>query len=109
MAQTYKVLGQSNPAATTPTDIYTAPAATTAVISSVVVANRSAVQRTFRLSVRAAGAGTDNKQYLAFDMAVPANDTVFLQLGLTLAATDVLTAYASAQELAFNVFGVENT
>lgn len=109
MAQTYKVLAQSNPAATTPTDVYTVPTATTAVISSVVVANRSAVQRTFRLSVRVAGAGADNKQFLAYDMAVPANDTIFLQLGLTLGAADVLTAYASAQELAFNVFGVEHT
>lgn len=109
MAQTYKTLGQSNPAATTPTDVYTVPASTTAVISSVVVCNRSAVQQTFRLSVRVAGAGADNKQYLAYDMPVPANDSIFMQLGITLGAADVLTAYASAQQLAFNVFGVENT
>lgn len=109
MAQTYKVLGQSNPAATTPTDAYTVPASTTAVVSSIVIANRSAVDRTYRLSVRVAGAGADNKQYLAYDAKIPANDTVFLQLGITLAATDVVTVYASAQELAFNIFGVENT
>ena len=109
MAQTYKVLGQSNPAATTPTDLYTVPGGKTAVVSSLVVANRSAVSRTFRISVRVAGAGADNAQYLAYDMAVPAYDTVFLQLGITLAATDVITVYASAQELAFNAFGVENS
>jgi len=109
VAQVYKVLGQSNPTATTPTDAYTVPASTTAVISSVLVANRSAAPQTFRISVRVAGAGADNKQYLAYDMAIPANDTVFFQVGITLAATDVLTVYASAQQLAFNVFGVENT
>ena len=109
MAQTYKVLGQSNPAATTPTDAYTVPAATTAVISTITVANRAATQRTFRISVRVAGAGADNKQYLAYDTPVPANDTVFLTLGITLAATDVVTVYASAQDLSFNIFGVENT
>jgi hypothetical protein len=109
VAQVYKVLAQSNPAAASPTDVYTVPASTTAVISSVVVANRAASARTFRLSVRVAGAGADNKQYLAYDMNVPANDSVFLQLGITMGATDVLTAYVSAQDLAINVFGVENT
>ena len=32
MATTYKVLGQSAPTATTDTDVYTVPAATTAVL-----------------------------------------------------------------------------
>lgn len=109
MAQVYKVLGQSNPSATTPTDIYTVPAATTAVIATVVVANRAVGTRTFRLSVRVAGGGADSKQYVAYDMTVPANDSVFLMLGITLAATDVLTAYVSAQDISFNVFGVENS
>jgi hypothetical protein len=105
VAQAYKVLGQSNPTATTPTDIYTVPAL---IVSSVVVCNRSSSARTFRLSVRVAGGGADNKQYLAYDMNVPANDTIFLQLGITLGAADVLTAYVSAADLALNVFGVEN-
>jgi hypothetical protein len=109
VAQTYKVLAQANPVATTPTDVYTVPAATTAVVSSIVVANRAGTARTFRISVRVAGAGADNKQYLAYDMTVPPNDSVFLQLGLTLGAADVVTAYVSVQDLAINVFGVENT
>jgi hypothetical protein len=109
MAQTYKVLAQSNPAATTATTVYTVPASTTAVISSVVLANRSASAVTFRLYVRVGGVALDDKQYLAYDMNLPANDTVFLQLGITLAATDLLCAYVSAQQVAINVFGVENT
>lgn len=109
MAQTYKVLAQSNPAATTATTVYTTPASTSTVISSVVICNRSGVQQTFRLYIRVAGATLDDKQYLAYDMAVPANDSIFLQLGLTLAATDLLCAYVSAQQLAISVFGVETT
>jgi hypothetical protein len=109
VAQVYKVLGQSNPSATTPTDVYTVPAATTAVISTVVVANRASSTRTFRISVRVAGAGADNKQYLAYDMAVPANDTVFMMLGISLAATDVVTVYVSAADISVNIFGVENS
>lgn len=109
MAQTYKVLAQANPAATTLTAIYTVPAATAAIISSVIVANRSSSARTFRISVAVAGAADDPKQYLAYDMNLPANDTIFLLLGVTLAATDVLKAYVSAQDVAINVFGVEHT
>jgi hypothetical protein len=109
MAQTYKVLAQADPAATTPTTVYTVPASTTAVISSVVFANRSASAVTFRLYVRVAAEALTNKQYLAYDMNLPANDSIFLQLGITLAATDLLCAYVSAQQVAINVFGVENT
>jgi hypothetical protein len=109
MAQVYKVLAQANPAATTATTIYTVPASTTAVISSVVVANRSGSAQTFRLYVRVAGEAINDKQYLAYDMTCPANDTVFFQLGITLAATDLLCAYVSAQQLAISVFGVEES
>jgi hypothetical protein len=109
VAQTYKVLAQANPEATAATTIYAVPGATTAVISSVVIANRSASQQTFRLYIRVAGAGLDDKQYLAYDMALPANDSIFMQLGLTLAAADLLCAYVSAKQVAISVFGVENT
>ena len=35
MATTYKVLGQSNPSATTATTLYTVPASTQAVVSTI--------------------------------------------------------------------------
>jgi hypothetical protein len=56
MATSYKVLGQSNPAATTATTLYTVPAATQAVISTLVVCNQASTAATFRLAVRVGGA-----------------------------------------------------
>jgi len=56
MPATYKVLGQSAPAATTATDLYTVGAGKSAVISTAVIANRANTAATFRLSVRPAGA-----------------------------------------------------
>ena len=41
MATTYKVLGQSNPAATTATTLYTVPAATSAIASTITICNQS--------------------------------------------------------------------
>lgn len=109
MADTLKILGQSNPAATTLTDAYTVPAATSATISSITVCNQGAADTTFRVSVAAAGAADVAKQYLYYDESIPGNRTFAVTLGVTLAATDVVRVYAGNTSLSFNVFGVEVT
>jgi hypothetical protein len=107
MAYAYKVLAQSAPSATTNTNVYTVPAGTQAIISTITVANRSASSRTYRIAVRPAGATLANQHYIAFDVALAANDTTALTLGVTLAATDVVTVYASTADLSFGIFGSE--
>lgn len=107
MATTYKVLGQSAPAATTATDLYTVGTGKSAVISTAVIANRANTAATFRLSVRPAGAAQANQHYIAYDVVVGANDSTTLTIGITLAATDVVTVYASTANLSFNLFGSE--
>ena len=107
MATTYKVLGQSAPSAATETDVYTVPAATTAVLSTVVVANRSASAVTYRIAVRPDGATLANQHYIAYDVNVGASDSTTITLGITMDAGDVLTVYASTGDLSFNVFGSE--
>lgn len=109
MPVAYKVLGQSAPAATTDTTVYTVPASTEAVISTVVVTNRSATARTFRIAIRPNGAALANQHYVVYDSTVNANDIVALSLGLTADATDVITVYASSGDLSFGVFGSEIT
>jgi hypothetical protein len=49
------------------------------------------------------------QHYIAYDAALPANDTVTLTLGIALAATDVVSVYAGAANVAFSAFGVEVT
>lgn len=109
MAQTIKVLAQSNPSATTLTAAYTVPGATSTVVSSIVVTNRSSSSTTFRISVAVAGAADSNEQYLYYDLTIPGNDTFIATIGGTLAATDVIRVYAAAATLSFNVFGTEIT
>lgn len=109
MAMAYKVLGQQNPLATTDTTLYTVPGATSTVVSSLVVCNRSAAGTTFRVAVRPGGAAISNEHYIAYDSAIGGNETISLTLGLSLATTDVVTIYAGAATLSFNLFGVENT
>ena len=107
MATTYKVLGQSNPAATTATTLYTVPAATEAVVSTIVIANLTATAATFRIAIRPNGAALANSQYIAYDITVGASDSTALTLGITMDAADVITVYASTANLTFTAFGSE--
>jgi len=109
MPQAHKVLGQSNPSATTLTTLYTAPASTQAVCSTITICNTASSATTYRIAVRPAGASIATSQYLAYDAPLPANDTATLTLGVTLAATDVVSVYAASANVAFSAFGVEIT
>lgn len=105
----YKVLGQSNPAANTNADPYTVPAGKQAIVSTIAVCNQAVAQTTFRVAVRPAGAGIAAVHYIAFDTPVDGNDSVFLTLGITLAAGDVVTVRAGTATVSFSVFGSEIT
>ena len=107
MATTYKVLAQSAPSATTNTDVYTVGSGKSAVVSTITVCNRAASAATYRIAIRVAGATIANEDYIVYDVAIAANDTTCLTLGVTLAATDVVTVYASTANFSFNLFGSE--
>lgn len=107
MATTYKILGQSAPSATTETDLYTVPAATNTIISTLVVANRSSSDATFRVSFSVTGGATANKDYVAYDLTCPGNGHIAFTEGWTMGATDKLRIYASSANLSFSAFGSE--
>jgi glucose-6-phosphate dehydrogenase assembly protein OpcA len=109
MPTIYKVLGQSAPSATTNTNLYTVPNDTSAVISTIVVANRANIAASYRIAIRPSGATLANQHYVAFDVSVGVSDSTTLTLGITLAATDVITVYSSNTNLSFSVFGSEIT
>ena len=107
MPTTYKVLGQVNPTAATATTLYTVPAATQTVVSTISVANLTAAELSFRIAIRPAGETLAAKHYIAYDAKVAGNDTTFITVGATLGAGDVITVYESAADITFNAFGSE--
>jgi homoserine dehydrogenase len=109
VAETFKNLGQQGPAGNTLTDLYTVPGATSAVVSSVIVCNRSLLDTTFRLSHAIAGAADTAAQYLYYDASVQAGATFIATVGLTLATTDVIRCLSSNGLVSFNLYGVEKT
>lgn len=110
MATVRKILGQSKPAATTDATLYTVPAATDTVVSSIVIAEVNAVATTFRVCVDSAGGTTTvNSKAVAWNVAVPANGIVSLTLGITLAAAATIVVQAGTANVTFTAFGQENT
>jgi glucose-6-phosphate dehydrogenase assembly protein OpcA len=107
MPTVYKVLGQSNPASQTLTSLYTVPAATSTVASTITVTNLANASATFRVAVRPAGEAIANKHYIVYDVTIAALDALTLTLGITLAATDVVSVFASTATMAFAIYGSE--
>lgn len=109
MATTYKILGQTAAStASTSYDLYTVASSTQAVISSIVVANRTSSAATYRISAASAGAALADNQYLAYDVTVGGSDSTVLTLGITLNAADKIRVYASSNNgLTFTAFGSE--
>ena len=108
MAFGYKILGQAAPADTNNADLYTVPASTEAIISTIAVANVSAADATYNIYVRAAGALAGDDNALVKDATASANTTTAIGIGITLSASDVVTvASGTGSALAFHAFGTE--
>lgn len=109
MPTTYKVLGQSAPSATTATTLYTVPSSTSCIVSTINVCNRSSTTTTFRIAIRPAGATLANQHYMSYDTTLSGNDAISVTVGVSLAASDVITVYAGNANLTFSAFGAEIT
>lgn len=108
MPSTYKILGQSNPAASTQTPVYVVPVATSAVISTISICNLSSIA-TYRIAVVPSGESLANRHYIVYDGILNQGESIFLTIGATLAAGDDIEVFASTSSVSFSVFGSEIT
>jgi hypothetical protein len=109
--KSYKVLGQVLPAtANTETTLYTVPAATQAVVSTITIANVTSGSVTARVNIRPAGAAVAALHALVRDASVAPNSTMTMTLGITLGATDVISVQSgTVSALTFHAYGTEIT
>lgn len=109
MATAYKILGQTAANAAYAT-LYTTPALKSAVVSTIVICNVAATSKTFRIGIMAsAGTPTSPQEFLAYDTAVPANDSVVMTLGITMEASKFIRVYGVDGNVGFTAFGSEIT
>lgn len=110
MPTIYKVLAQSAPGSGTIANVYTVPAGTNTIISTLMVCNRSSGNASYNIAIQPGGAALANQHYIAFNSLVPANDSIALTVGMSLAATDNIAVQANTtgvNNLGFTIFGTE--
>lgn len=111
MPTVYKVLGQvstSTLGATTEGTLYTVPAATQSVISTLAIANLAGTAATYRIAIRpAADSTTADRHWIVYGATVAASDSTFLTLGVTLNSGDVIRVFGSTATLTFSAYGSE--
>lgn len=101
-------MGQVNPSATTETQLYLVPAATSAVVSTITICNQTSSPATYRIAVVKSGGATSPAaalSWIVYGATVAATDTTALTLGITLATGDQIRVYSSSANLSFNAFG----
>ena len=99
MPNTPKTLFRGAATTTVGTTLYTVPASTTAVVTSIVVTNTASSSATFTMGL----AGTN----LATTVTVGAVDSTVIDLKQVLTATQTITGGASATTVNFHIAGVE--
>lgn len=108
MPTIYKVLGQSAPAAATATTLYTVPASTDSIVSTINAVNTHASNSDIiRIAVRPAGATLANQHYIVFGLSLAAGATFTYTAGITIDTTDVITVYSTNGTTSFSAFGSE--
>jgi hypothetical protein len=107
MPTTYKVLGQVEYDGTGEDTLYTVPGSTQSVCSTLAVCNKNAANQTFDVRLKINNAVDDDKQLLIFEAPVLSKDTLFITVGLTLNAGDVVTVKSSSTDVTFQLFGTE--
>jgi hypothetical protein len=86
-------------ASTSSATLYTVPASTTTVVTSIAVANSASSAATFTITL-------DSVDLLK-DVAVSANSTAMFDLSQVLATTKIIAGLASAVTVKFHISGVE--
>lgn len=105
MATNYKYSQIQGTASTgTYATLYTTPAATQAVISSLVITNQSSSAITVRIGMDATAGTPGASEWLVYDAAIAGNDTVSLTLGITMDAEKFVRVSSSADTCNFSAF-----
>jgi hypothetical protein len=107
MATRLKILGQALPTANTFTDLYKVPVGNSTVVSTLNVCNTSSSNVSFRIAARPNANTLTAQQYLAYDIALPAQDTIALTIGMSLDQNDTITVFSFTGNVAFTLFGSE--
>ena len=108
----YKILGQVQPGANAMTTIYTVPASTNTVVTTITICNQSANNLTVNVAANISGDAITTKNYLITNYNLEAAETLVLEPRLamlegSLLSANITGANASTANVSVNAYGVE--
>lgn len=105
MAEIYKnVQVQGTAAVGTYATLYSTGASTTAVVSTLLIANTSSSSATYRIAIMSTAGTPAAANWVIYDAVVAGNDSVFLTVGIALANSQFIRVSSSANTVTFQAF-----
>lgn len=108
MAEVF-ITKQLRPAASVVTALYTVPALTRTLVSTILVCNDSAIDTTYQITHAIGGAADSAVQRVFSGLTLSANATDGATVGGTLNAGDVIRVLSVSGNVNFHLYGVEKT
>jgi len=110
MAESFKYSQAQGTSSTgTYTTVYTTPASTEAVVSSLVICNASSSDVTIRVALDDVEGTPASNEFLVYDATIAGNDTISLTLGICMDAEKYIRASSSSSACVFSAFVSEIT
>ena len=108
MAAVYKILGQSRPGNTNNTTLYTVPAVTETIVSTITATNVTATARAIRIFIVPPADSPSEANALVYDPDLEARTVQAFTIGITLqAGSTIQVRSALASAITFQAFGQE--
>ena len=105
MAEIYKNTQiQGTATVTTYATLYGTTSLTTAVVSTILIANTSSSSATYRIAIMSTEGTPAAANWLVYDSVVAGNDSIALTLGIALGNTQYIRVSSSANTVTFSAF-----
>lgn len=108
MAVTYQILAQALPVAATNTTLYTVPAITSAILSTLSICNQNTSTQ-YSIYVTPSGATLNPNNAIVFNSFLEQYDSIFLTIGISMATGDFITVSSLNGNVSFSAFGSQLT
>ena len=109
MPTQYKVLGQKSPAANTETIIYTTPATTNAIVSTITINNHDDEIRSYSIIVRPDNESANDKHFIIRGGVLPPRELISITGAVTMNEAVHLSCNTNGGAVTFNAYGAEVT
>ena len=107
----YKILGQVQPTGNILTTIYTVPAATNTMISTITICNQSVNTVSINVAANVSGSAVTTRNFIVSSYSLGAAETLVLEPRISLNVGSILSANITganaASNVSINAFGVE--